>query len=129
MRSLEREAYKRGYVQTMFGTTRWIRGIRSRNMRLVRAAQREAINMPIQGGEADIMKLAMIKLDEEIEKNFKDEVYIILQIHDELIFEVKEERLKEFEKKAKEIMGDAVSLIVHLDVSSASGDNMAELKD
>ncbi|HQA99357.1 MAG TPA: DNA polymerase, partial [Candidatus Dojkabacteria bacterium] len=127
--SVEREAYKRGYVQTMFGTTRWIRGIRSRNMRLVRAAQREAINMPIQGGEADIMKLAMIKLDEEIEKNFKDEVYIILQIHDELIFEVKEERLKEFEKKAKEIMGDAVSLIVHLDVSSASGDNMAELKD
>ena len=68
MRSLEREAYKRGYVQTMFGTTRWIRGIRSRNMRMVRAAQREAINMPIQGGEADVMKLAMIKLDEEIEK-------------------------------------------------------------
>ncbi|MGI6484677.1 MAG: DNA polymerase I [Candidatus Dojkabacteria bacterium] len=129
MRSLEREAYKRGYVQTMFGTTRWIRGIRSRNMRLVRAAQREAINMPIQGGEADIMKLAMIKLDEEIEKNFKDEVYIILQIHDELIFEVKEGRLKEFEKKAKKIMGDVVSLVVHLDVSSASGDNMAELKD
>ena len=127
MRSLEKEAYKMGYVQTMFGTTRWIKGIRSRNMRLVKAAQREAINMPIQGGEADVMKLAMIKLDEEIEKNFKDEAYILLQIHDELIFEVKEERLEEFEKRAKHIMGEAVSLVVHLDVSSASGDNMAEL--
>lgn len=129
MRSLEKEAYKMGYVQTMFGTTRWIKGIRSRNMRLVRAAQREAINMPIQGGEADVMKLAMIRLDNMIEKEFKDDAFILLQIHDELIFEVKEERLKEFEEKAKELMGEAVSLVVHLDVSSASGDNMAELKE
>ncbi|MGI6423361.1 MAG: DNA polymerase I [Candidatus Dojkabacteria bacterium] len=127
IRSLEKEAYKRGYVQTMFGTTRWIRGIRSKNIRMVRAAQREAINMPIQGGEADIMKLAMIKLDEEIEKNFKDDAFILLQIHDELIFEVKENRVNDFEKRAKEIMSNVVSMVVHLDVSSASGDNMAEL--
>ncbi len=127
MRSLEKEAYKRGYVQTMFGTTRWIRGIRSKNMRMVRAAQREAINMPIQGGEADVMKLAMIKLDEEIEKNFEDDAFILLQIHDELIFEVKEERVEEFEKKAKEIMKNVVSMEVHLDVSSSSGKDMAEL--
>lgn len=128
MRSLEKEAYKLGYVQTMFGTTRWIKGIRSRNIRLMRAAQREAVNMPIQGGEADIMKLAMIKLDEMIEREFEDDAFILLQIHDELIFEVKEERLKEFEEKAKDIMRNAASLVVHLDVSSASGDNMAELK-
>ena len=128
MRSLEKEAYKWGFVQTMFGTTRWIRGLKSKNFRMVRAAQREAINMPIQGGEADIMKLAMIKLDEEIEKNFKGEAFILLQIHDELIFEVKEGRLEEFEKKAKEIMKGVVSLAVELEVSSASGDNMAELK-
>lgn len=128
MRSVEKEAYKRGYVQTMFGTTRWIRGLRSKNFRMVKAAQREAINMPVQGGEADIMKLAMIKLDEEIEKNFKNDAFILLQIHDELVFEVKERRLKDFERKAKEIMVNAVSLVVHLDVSSASGDNMGELK-
>ncbi len=127
MRSLEKEAYKRGYVQTMFGTTRWIRGLRSKNLRMVRAAQREAINMPIQGGEADIMKLAMIKLGDEIEKNFNGDAFILLQIHDELIFEVKEERLDEFEERAKEIMGSAVSLVVHLDVSSASGDNMEQI--
>lgn len=128
MRSLEKEAYKRGYVQTMFGTTRWIKGIKSRNIRLMRAAQREAINMPIQGGEADIMKYAMIQLDQMIEKKFKNEAFILLQIHDELIFEVKEERVKEFEKKAREIMKSAVTLNVHLDVSSAIGDNMSELK-
>lgn len=127
MRSFEKEAYKKGYVQSMFGTTRWIRGLRSKNFRLMRSAQREAINMPIQGGEADIMKLAMIELDEEIERNFKGDAYILLQIHDELIFEVKEERLEEFEKKAKNIMINVVSLVVHLDVSSSSGDNMAEL--
>jgi DNA polymerase-1 len=96
-------------------------------MRMVRAAQREAINMPIQGGEADVMKLAMIKLDEEIEKNFKGDASILLQIHDELIFEVKEERVEEFEKKAKEIMKNVVSMEVHLDVSSSSGKDMAEL--
>lgn len=129
MRSFEKEAYKKGYVQSMFGTTRWIRGLRSKNFRLMRSAQREAINMPIQGGEADIMKLAMIKLDEEIERNFKGDAYILLQIHDELIFEVKEGRLEEFEKKAKDIMINVVSLVVHLDVSSSSGDNMAELMD
>ena len=128
MRSLEKEAYKRGYVQTMFGTTRWIKGIKSRNIRLMRAAQREAINMPIQGGEADIMKYAMIQLDQMIEKKFKNEAFILLQIHDELIFEVMEGRVKEFEEEAKKIMREAVSLNVHLDVSSAIGENMAELK-
>jgi len=63
-----------------------------------------------------------------IEKEFKNEAFILLQIHDELIFEVKEERVKEFEKKAREIMKSAVTLNVHLDVSSAIGDNMSELK-
>ena len=128
MRSLEKEAYKRGYVQTMFGTTRWIKGIKSRNIRLMRAAQREAINMPIQGGEADIMKYAMIQLDQMIEKKFKNEAFILLQIHDELVFEVVDGRVKEFEEEAKKIMKEAVSLNVHLDVSSAIGENMAELK-
>ena len=128
IRGLEKEAYKKGYVQTMFGTTRHIRGLRSKNTRMVRAAQREAINMPIQGSEADIMKLAMIKLDELIEKDFDEKAHIILQIHDELIFEVKESCVKEFVKKAKETMEGVVSLEVPLVVHSSVGDNMAELK-
>ena len=128
IRSLEKEAYKKGYVQTMFGTTRHIQGLRSKNTRMVRAAQREAINMPIQGSEADIMKLAMIKIDEMIEKIFNEKAYILLQIHDELIFEVEEKQVEKFVKEAKEIMENVVSLDVPLVVNSSLGNNMAELK-
>jgi DNA polymerase I len=128
IRILEKEAYKRGFVQTMFGTTRMIGGIRSKNIRMNKAAKREAVNMPIQGSEADIMKLAMVKLTELIDKEFKEKGYIILQIHDELVFEIKEECVKEFEKKAKEIMKNVVALEVPLDVHSSTGDNLSQLK-
>ncbi len=128
IRGLEKEAYKKGYVQSMFATTRHIKGLRSKNTRMVRAAQREAVNMPIQGSEADIMKLVMIKLDELIEQEFKEKAYILLQIHDELIFEVKEEQTEDFIKKAEDIMINIVSLDVTLEVHSSIGDNMAELK-
>lgn len=128
IRALEKEAYKKGYVQTMFGTTRHITGLRSKNIRMVRAAQREAVNMPIQGSEADIMKLGMIKLDELIGKGFKDDAYILLQIHDEFIFEVKESRVEEFVEEASKLMQDVVSLDVPLVVSSSVGSNMSELK-
>lgn len=128
IRNLEKEAYKRGYVQSMFGTTRNIRGLRSKNIRMMKAAQREAVNMPIQGSEADIMKLAMIKLDEEIQKNFKDEAYILLQIHDELVFEVKENRMDDFVEISQKIMEEAISFEVPLLVHASVGDNMSELK-
>ena len=128
IRGLEKEAYKKGYVQSMFGTTRHIKGLRSRNIRMMRAAQREAVNMPIQGSEADIMKLAMIKLDEMIEEKFTEEAYILLQIHDELIFEVQENKAEEFIKEAETLMEEVVSLEVPLVVHSSTGDNMAELK-
>ena len=127
IRGMEKEAYKKGYVQTMLGTTRNIKGLRSKNVRMVRAAQREAINMPIQGSEADIMKLAMIKLDELIEGEFEKKAHILLQIHDELIFEVEEGVVDEFVKKAKKTMEEIVSLEVPLVVNSSVGDNMAEL--
>ena len=127
IRGMEKEAYKKGYVQTMLGTTRHIKGLRSKNVRMVRAAQREAINMPILGSEADIMKLAMIKLDELIEGEFEKKAHILLQIHDELIFEVEEGVVDEFVKKAKKTMEEIVSLEVPLVVNSSVGDNMAEL--
>ena len=128
IRSLEKEAYKRGYVQTMFGTTRHITGLKSKNIRMVRAAQREAVNMPIQGSEADIMKLAMIQLDKMIERDFPQKAFMILQIHDELVFEVEQGVAEEFVKKATDIMQKVVSLEVPLVVSSSIGNNMSELK-
>lgn len=128
IRSLEKEAYKKGYVQTMFGTTRMIGGIRSKNIRMNKAAKREAVNMPIQGSEADIMKLGMVKLDELITEEFGGDAYILLQVHDELVFEVAKDRVEEFEKKASDILKNIVSLEVPLDVHVSNGDNLAELK-
>jgi len=112
----------------MFGTTRMIGGIRSKNIRMNKAAKREAVNMPIQGSEADIMKLGMVKLDELISKEFNDDAYILLQVHDELVFEVVKGRVEEFEKKAVDILKNIVSLEVPLDVHVSHGDNLAELK-
>ncbi|HQA87811.1 MAG TPA: DNA polymerase I [Candidatus Dojkabacteria bacterium] len=128
MRKIEYEAFKKGYVQTMFGTTRHIAGIRSKNVRLRSASAREAINMPIQGSEADIMKFVMKKLYELIEEKYSKEAYILLQIHDEIIMEVKESVVEEFSKEAKKIMLESVSLDVPLDVHVSVGNCMAELK-
>lgn len=128
IRKLEKEAYKRGFVQTMFGTTRNVPAMKSKNIRARYAAQREAINMPIQGGEADIMKLVMIELDNMIQEKYSDQAHILLQVHDEFVFEVKEELAKEFEKEAWKIMKNRVGLKVPLAVSSAIGNNLAEIK-
>lgn len=128
IRTLEKEAYKLGYVQSMFGTTRYIRGIKSSNIRMRKAAQREAVNMPIQGSESDIMKLAMMKIDSLMEEEFKDCAFMLLQVHDELIFEVKKDCVASFEKKILDIMKNIVSLEVPLDVHSSVGDDLSELK-
>jgi len=128
MRKIEYEAFEKGYVQTMFGTTRNISGIRSQNRRARAAAAREAINMPIQGSEADIMKLVMRDIYSLIEKEYPKQSYILLQIHDEILFEVKEGSVKEFSEKVKKIMLESVSLDVPLDVHISIGDSLSELK-
>ncbi len=128
IRILEKEAYKKGFVQSMLGTTRRIAAVKSRNITARRAALREAVNMPIQGTEADIMKLGMVKLNELIETEFENEAYLLLQIHDEFVLEVREERLKEFEKKVSSILKNVVVLQAPLDVHASTGSNLSELK-
>lgn len=128
MRKIEYEAFEKGYVQTIFGTTRNIAGIRSRNSRVRAAAAREAINMPIQGSEADIMKYVMIKIAEYIEQNLKENAYILLQIHDEIVMEVKEKYLEKFTKDVKDIMLHSVELSVPLDVHVSVGKRLSDLK-
>ncbi len=128
MRKIEYEAFEKGYVQTMFGTTRNIAGIRSQNRRLRAASAREAINMPIQGSEADIMKLVMKNLYSLIEKKYPKQVYILLQIHDEIVFEAKKNVIKEFSSEAKKIMLESILLDVPLDVHVSTGDALSDLK-
>ena len=128
IRILEKEAYKMGYVQSMLGTTRRIAAVKSKNITARRAALREAVNMPIQGTESDIMKLGMVKLNDLIEKEYPDEAYLLLQIHDEFVLEVKTERAEEFKKKVETILEHVVSLQTPLDVHASLGDDLSELK-
>lgn len=128
MRKIEFEAFEKGYVQTMFGTTRHISGIRSKNVRARAAAAREAINMPIQGSEADIMKYTMIKIQEYIEGEFKNHAYIISQIHDEIIMEVEKESVEKFIKDVQKIMLSSIQLSVPFEVHVYTGSRFSDLK-
>jgi DNA polymerase-1 len=95
-------AKKKGYVETEMGRRRYIPEINSPNFQVQNAAERMAINMPIQGMSADIVKLAMIEMHARYRKDSR--VKILLQIHDEIIFEVSEEIEKDFSQTAQEIM-------------------------
>jgi len=113
------------YVETEMGRRRNIPEINSPNFQVQNAAERMAINMPIQGLAADIMKLAMIEVYEE----FKDDenVKMVLQVHDEIILEVKETEAKKIAKKMKEIMENVYKLKVPLVVDVEIGDNWGEI--
>jgi DNA polymerase-1 len=128
MRRIEFEAFEKGYVQTIFGTTRNVAGIRSRNRRARAASAREAINMPIQGSEADMMKYVMVKIEEYIEKKAKEKAYMILQIHDEIIFEVSDDTVEVFTKDVRDLMLNSIQLSVPLDVHVSVGESLAQLK-
>lgn len=117
-----------GYVENLNGRKRWLPNIISENRRIAAEAERMAINMPIQGLAADIIKLAMIKIDELIRKNkWQDEIRMLLTIHDELLFEIKKEFLKGAAPAIKKIMESAYNLSVPLKVNYGYGPNWAEI--
>lgn len=122
------EAQERGYVATFLGRRRYIQGLDSKNAAVRNAAIREAINMPIQGTAADLMKIAMIQIYELIQKKYVGKAFLLLQVHDEFILEVEEGVLKEFEDEAANIMRNAVKLSVPLEVHVSDGFKMSELK-
>jgi len=113
------------YVETIFGRRRYYPEIKSSNGRLRQSAERQVINMPIQGAAADLIKLAMIKAASELEKT-KTSARMLLQVHDELVFEVKKSEAEELKKKVKTWMEDTVKLSVPLKVSVDMGDNWGE---
>jgi len=124
--SLE-QAKKLGYAETIFGRKRFLPLIGSLGQ-IGRQEERIAINMPIQGVAADIIKLSMIKISDFIKsKNLEEEVKLIVQIHDELILEVKSEIIKEIAPQLKEIMEQVVDLEVPLKAEITIGQNWGEL--
>lgn len=119
-------AENKGYAITLFGRKRCLPDINSSLPMQKRAAQRMAINAPVQGTAADIIKRAMIDIDTLI-KDDPDGIRLLLQIHDELIFEVRNDLLKDYSEKIKKIMETSTTLSVPLLIKSSSGKTWGDL--
>jgi DNA polymerase I len=121
------EASNKGYAETLFKRRRPLPELHSNFPQIKRAAERMAMNMPIQGSAADMIKKAMIDIDKLIQDQ-GDDINLLLQIHDELIFEVKADKLEEYEKIIKKLMTEVISLSVPIVVETCSGNNWGDLK-
>ena len=120
--SLVKQGKEQGYVTTLYGRRRPIPEFKSSNFMQRQFGERVAMNSPIQGTAADIMKLAMIAVDRELrERNLKSR--IVLQVHDELLVETWKEELEEVTALLEDKMKHAAELKVSLEVEAHSGDN------
>ena len=119
------KAKKKGYVETILGRRRYLRDINSANATVRGFAERNAINAPIQGSAADMIKVAMIHIAAEIEKN-KLQSRMLLQVHDELIFDAHKDELEDMKKLVEDRMKDAIPLKVPIEVGMGIGKNWLE---
>lgn len=122
------EATEKGYVETILGRRLYLPDLKSKSNQMRKAAERVAVNMPVQGSAADLIKIAMNNLYNKIKDN--DKIRMLIQVHDELVFEVKKEFLEEAEKIVRETMEDVLpdefKDIVPLKVDIGIGDNWFE---
>lgn len=121
------EAREKGYVTTLFGRKRYIPELLNPNKNIQAAGERIAVNTPIQGSAADLMKKAMIEVWNEIKDKGLD-AKMIIQVHDELVFEVREDQVEQLKKLVKNKMENVMKLEVPLIVDVAYGKNWAEAK-
>ena len=121
------EAHEKGYVKTITNRKRIIEELNNKNYMIRSMGERMALNTPIQGTAADILKIAMIKIDKEIETR-KLKSKMLLQVHDELIFNVPKEEKEIMEKLVTDIMDSAYKLNVPLVVDVSFGNNWYEAK-
>jgi len=119
------KAQSKGYVETILGRRRYLRDINSANQTVRGFAERNAINAPIQGSAADMIKVAMIRIHGEMKKR-KLASRMLLQVHDELVFDVHEKELAEVKKLVEEKMSTALTLPVPVEVSLGTGRNWLE---
>lgn len=127
MENIVREARDKGFVETMSHRRRKIPDINARNFNVRGFAERTAINSPIQGSAADILKIAMINLDRALtEKGYKTQ--LLLQVHDEIILDVPKEELDVIQTLVKETMEEAMTLAVPLKVDENTGQTWYEAK-
>lgn len=120
-------AQKNSYAITLFGRKRPLPEINSSIPMVRKSAERMAINTPLQGTAADLIKMAMIKVEELI-KGQEAEVKMLLQVHDELIFEIKTDKIDFYAPKIRNIMQDVLELRIPIIVDESRGNNWGELK-
>ena len=127
MNEMIESARKLGYAQTILGRRRVLRDINSRNLTQRQSAERDAINTPIQGSAADLIKMAMVKVDRAVrEAGLSSKM--VLQIHDELVFDAPKEEAEELEKIVRREMTGAYDFGVPIEVSIGIGANWLEAK-
>ena len=127
MKTTIEDGKEKGYVSTMFNRRRYMPELRSSNRMIVAAGERIAMNMPIQGTAADIIKIAMVRVYDRL-KNDGLKSKLIMQVHDELIIEAYEDEREQVQKLLAEEMENAVSLRVRLRADTSSGKNWLEAK-
>lgn len=121
------EARAKGYTITLFGRKRYLPELDSTMPTIRRSAERMAINTPLQGTAADLIKVAMIKIADKI-KGHEADIKMLLQIHDELIFEIKNNKIDEWLPELKKLMENSLKLKVPIIVDTDIGDNWGEIK-
>ena len=119
--------HERGYAETLMGRRRYLPEINSRNFQRRNAAERMAVNMPVQGTAADVMKRAMIEVDAALRKQ-ELRSRMLLQVHDELIFEVPDEEVDQLASLLNEIMPASLNLVVPLQIEVKSAPNWRDLE-
>ncbi|WP_448547607.1 DNA polymerase I [Thalassotalea fusca] len=123
MEETRNKASEQGFVETLFGRRLYLPDIKAKNAMRKKAAERAAINAPMQGTAADIIKKAMLAVDQWIEAQGDERVKMTMQVHDELIFEIHQDIVEQTVEKLVAIMNDAVSLNVPLIAEAGVGDN------
>ena len=121
------EGKKKGYVETIFKRRRYIPELNAKNFNIRSFGERVALNTPIQGSAADIIKIAMVKVYSELKKR-KLKSKLIIQIHDELVVDAVEDEVEEVKNIMKEVMENSVDLNVKLSVDMNTGVNLYESK-
>ncbi len=134
LEKIKKIAAQQGYTETLFGRRRYFEGINSHLPHIKASAERMAINAPIQGTSADILKIAMIRIAGYLkEKKQENNAHLLLQVHDELVFEIREEKVAELAAPIRKIMESVLSLEesrgIPLVSSCASGDSWATLNE
>jgi len=125
--NIAKDTRRTGYAMTLAGRKRFIREINSKNKTVAMRGERIATNVPMQGSAADIIKLAMVQCQALLDDK-EYNALVVLQVHDELVFEVLDSDVEAFSKRVKDIMESVMELNVPLVVNGATGKNLGELK-